>query len=878
MAKKKAVHRSKKAAPKKSSSKKGAVKKSVAKKAAYKKGVKKISRKPAAAAPGAVLTDAAVDPNVVTDVLSNEETAKKVRLATEQVARIHRKRGLSNRSIVNLPRERLQKILRRLEFPNFARLREDFRNLQQRNERGFVPANAMLNALQQCDSLRTRTSVKNKMAGLPVGVHVSARSLMPTAGLTRKKGWVDLGPGNIGGRTRSIVIHPKNPATMWAGSVGGGVWRTDNGGKSWGPVDDFMANLAISCMVMDPTDPNIIYAGTGEGFSNVDALRGAGIFHTTNGKTWQHLTATSSSSFHAVNRLAISLDGKVLLAATPDGIFRSDDAQRRTWTKVLDVAIGDVDFDMSDSSKAVAGGLNNGKAYYTIDGGKTWKPATRDGRWAGRVELAYAAANANIVYASVDVNGGEIWRSVNGGVNYEKRSSLSADGQRARYLGEQGWYDNIIWAGDPTKSDLVIVGGIDLWRSTDGGNTLIDISTWWHKRSAHADHHVIVAHPEFNGTSNKTVFFGNDGGVYVTNDVYTVGNNAEQPRIKGWKELINSYGVTQFYGGAGHPDSGIIIGGAQDNGTLLYDPAAGIEKWIEIEGGDGGWCASDPTDSSCFYGEYVYLAIHRSLNSGKNVEYINGQHFDEAADEWVWKPVPYRISDSMNQNALFIAPFILDINNPNRLLAGGMLLWRTNNAKARNTSRTGPAWASIKPDIGIYISTIAVARGNSDIIWVGHAHNQGMTESGSVYRTINGTSNNPVWEKMDDQGPRSLPNRYCTRIVIDNVNHNIVYVTFGGYNRGNVWMTDDGGETWSNIGNALPEAPVRTLAIHPQNAAFLYIGTEIGVFASEDRGMTWSPTNEGPTNCSVDELFWMGEKLVCVTHGRGMFQIDLKGI
>jgi photosystem II stability/assembly factor-like uncharacterized protein len=129
---------------------------------------------------------------------------------------------------------------------------------------------------------------------------------------------------------------------------------------------------------------------------------------------------------------------------------------------------------------------------------------------------------------------------------------------------------------------------------------------------------------------------------------------------------------------------------------------------------------------------------------------------------------------------------------------------------------------------------------------------------------------------MDHVGANPLtPTRYCSCITIDPQNGNTVYVAFGGYNRGNVWKTIDGGVKWSNLGNLLPEAPVRAIAVHPRKPNLVYLGTEVGLFASEDGGATWSPTNEGPTNCSVDDLFWMKEILVCATHGRGMFTIDL---
>jgi hypothetical protein len=806
--------------------------------------------------------------------MSREEVARRRNLGVEQVERLQRQRGLGTDAIATLGERTLRRLLLRLEYPNFARARQAFRLLQERDETGTVPPDGLPRALSRLDALRARAG-RTQVAGVPSGVTVDRGTLSRTAGLSpQHTGWTALGPGNIGGRTRSIVVHPAVPATIWAGSVGGGVWRTDDGGGSWTPVDDLMANLAVCCMVMDPTDPQVIYAGTGEGFFNLDAIRGAGIFATRDGDTWTQLPSTTGAAFTAVNRLAISSDGRILLAATPSGMFRSDDAQRARWTQVLNDALADVDFHPADPSLAIAGSLRTGRAHFSLDGGLTWTMAVTDGATGRRVEVTYAAQNPGIVYASVDVNGGEIWRSNDGGQSYQKRGTLGADGQDVNYLGDQGWYDNVVWAGDPTDADLLILGGIDLWRSTDGGDTLVDISTWWSNQSVHADHHCIVSHPNFDGSTNLEVFLGNDGGVYTTANIRTAGNDFGLPRDSGWKQLVNGYAVTQFYGAAGN-SAGTIIGGAQDNGTLRYTPGGGPNGWTEMYGGDGGWCAADPTDPNYLYGEYVYLNIHRSTNGGQDADYISGQYWDGTG--WRWKPVPYRISDARTSQALFIAPFVLDPTNPNRILGGGMSLWRTSNAKAPNTPTTGPSWTPIKPPLDVPISAIAVAPTNADIIWVGHAHRQGFDSSGDVYKTTNGTAQAPAWQKVDDN-LAVLPSRYCTGITIDAADPDTVFVTFGGYSRDNAWRTTDGGSTWTNIGGSLPEAPIRALVIHPRVGNFLYIGTEVGVFASEDSGASWSPTNEGPTTCSVDELFWMGETLVCATHGRGMFRIDLSGV
>ncbi|MET7699605.1 hypothetical protein, partial [Streptomyces sp. NPDC005485] len=510
------------------------------------------------------------------------------------------------------------------------------------------------------------------------------------------------------------------------------------------------------------------------------------------------------------------------------------------------------------------------------DGGQTWQAATH-GPWSGRVELAYAAKDPRIVYASVQMTSGRIWRSTDGGLTYQSRKTLDLSGHVADYLGDQGWYGNAVWAGDPTNEKLVVLGGVDLWRSTDGGDHITEISTWWDGQSVHADHHAIVSHPSHDGTTNRTVFFGNDGGVFKADDLAQTGTEPEAPFVHGWTELDNNYGVTQFYSGAGNRLSGKIIGGAQDNGTICFDPAQGTDGWQQIFGGDGGWCAADPDDPEVFYGEYVFLNIHRNIDGGTSDDtggdrYISGQFWNDDIRDWDWKPVPFLIPDAKNNKALFIAPFTLDPNNSDRLLAGGLSLWRTNNAKETNTPTSGPTWRSVKPSAGANISALTVAHGNSDLIWVGHVN-------GMLFRTANGTAATPTWERVGVTGPSPLrPSRYCTSITVDPAAPDTVFVAFGGFEADNLWVTHDGGARWTQLAQTLPDVPIRAVAIHPRRTELLYCGTEVGLFASDDGGVTWSATNEGPTNCSVDQLFWMDETLISATHGRGMFRIDLSTV
>ncbi len=471
-----------------------------------------------------------------------------------------------------------------------------FRNLQLSDENGVIREDGLVRALRQ-------------MAAMRAAAAGAAEAATRDAGGISRGHWTSLGPGNIGGRVRSILIQPGTGGrVMFLGAVAGGIWWTRNTGETWEPINDFMANLAVSTMVQDPGRGGVMYAGTGEGFYNADGIRGAGIFKSTDGGgRWSQLRSTDTSDFYYVNRLAMAPEGNTLLAATRTGVYRSTNGGssfQLVLTPSDDFFGGfvDVKFHPTDSSRAVVSTFY-GTAKYTTSGGLSWRnslglpfPNSNSEGFAQRVELAYAPSNPDIVYASIDTLGGAIYRSTDGGRRFSLRFNGNPD-----YLEKQGWYDNVVWV-DPTDPDFLIVGGIDLWKSSDGGVSLTKISDWSRApRSAHADHHVIVEHPNYDGVTNRTVYFGNDGGIYVTHDVRAVGEDSDH--TAGWIELNNTLGITQYYSAAGHPATGTIVGGTQDNGTLQYTPAAGSENVHMTIGGDGGVTVSDPSDANYFYGE-----------------------------------------------------------------------------------------------------------------------------------------------------------------------------------------------------------------------------------------------------------------------------------
>lgn len=723
-------------------------------------------------------------------------------------------------------------------------LREaEFLGMQMRDENGKIPHNAMLNAIQQKQEMQMDARAwPGSGPGGPLSYERSR-----TAGIDSGS-WTWVGPGNIGGRIRAIVVHPTATTTMWVGGVGGGVWKTTNGGATWFPLNDFMANLAIGCIIMDPTNPNVIYAGTGEGFSNADALRGAGVFKSTDGgSSWAQLPFTATSSFYFVNRLAICpTNNLILIAATGTGIWRSTDGGTNWSQRYNGGAILDCDFHPTDGLCIASGSTFGaaGRALYSLDGGLTWNTASGFPS-VGRVEVAYARSSPNIVYASVNNNSGEVYVSFDGGQTY---SFVSNPG----HVGGQGWYDNCIWV-DPTNPNILIVGGTDLFRSINGGASFSDIGGY--SGGVHPDQHVIVNIPGFDGVTTKGIFVGNDGGLFRATDAYSVTPGS------GWSTLNHNLGITQFYGAAGNSTSGTIVGGTQDNGTLRDTAVGGTSGWTSMFGGDGGYCAADQSDPNYFYGEYVYLQIHRSSNGGLSSSYITSGLGDSGVPGGGGDPDGEGPDGDPDASANFISPFILDPNNFNTLLAGGSNLWRSVNVKAPT-----PTWTNIKPGAnGSFISAIVVAPGNADIVWVGH-------NNGDVYATSNGTAITPTWTRMD-LGTPNLPNRTCTRLTIDSNNWNVVYATFGGFASDNVYRTADGGITWANIAGGLPTAPVHSLVIAPFNSNFLYVGNDVGVFASANGGASWSPGNEGAANAAVDELFWINNTLVAVTHGRGIYKI-----
>jgi photosystem II stability/assembly factor-like uncharacterized protein len=662
--------------------------------------------------------------------------------------------------------------------------------------------------------------------------------------------WVSRGPDNVGGRTGSVVLHPDfaNNHTMWAGSTSGGVWKSTDGGDSWFSSSAGLGNPAVGAMAIAPDNPNVLYAGTGADFD------GSGIFKTSDGgMSWTRING--SSNWAGVYRIAIARTNNVnvLLVATNQGVYRSENAggsfDQVIGTPSNPIFSQQVAFDPNNPSKAVAVVQPPGSNYttrYSTNGGLSWFDSNLSS--PNRIELAYVKSQVDKIFGLTNGgNGYEVIKvSANGGQDFTSVTSSYPDFDPVRL--DPSTHANMIWAGYPRNPNFIIAGGQQLFRSTDGGSTFVRISDGYvfDGQQPHVDQLCGVADPNFNGTTNKRIYFCNDGGVYATDDIATV--SRFEPSI--WRKKTFNYRTSQYYGAAGQGSAGMLLGGAQDNGSPLsytWNSSA-----VPRVGGDGGFAAIDSSNAGYYYAEWQWLHLHR-------FRVISPQETEDIG-----------ILDGP-AGARFIAPFVLDPNNQSRLYAGSNQLLRNNDVKQTPLAFT-PIFSPGQP-----ISAIAVAPGNSNIIWVG----VGDPGNSSVWKTENGLAENPSWTHVSP-----LPSRMIDRIVIDPSGSNIVYVALGGMlSNGNLQKTTCGGvqtnkcpNPWTDItGTNFPDAPVRGIARHPTNPNKLYVATEVGLYSTQNGGTDWQMEVQGPGNVPVDEVSFISgtTTLLAGTYGRGLWTADV---
>ena len=722
--------------------------------------------------------------------------------------------------------------------------------------------------------------------------------------------WTPLGPGNIGGRTRVIRFHPTLATTLFAAGVSGGLWKSDDNGVTWRPTGDGLTNIAINSLLIDPTRPDVMYVGTGEGYLREEIrgtglpLRGAGIYITTNGgRTWQQLPATGTPDFHWVNDLEFGVnDTRRIYAATRSGVWRSTD-NGNTWARLLaaNVRGGCLDLalrpDRAEDVLFASCGSYEQATLYRFPSASTRSDVEVVLREPdmGRTSLAIAPSQPDVMYAlSASNTGGPnemyrqgllaVYRSDRGGVAGSWATRVNnADptflntliltntaSASSRFCSPNapppapvtmGWYNNVI-AVDPRDPERVWAAGVDWFRSDDGGRSW-GLASWGGSGNpsySHVDQHAITFHPQYNGDSNQIALIGNDGGVYRTSNARAATSNGPRAACTGgapiqvaWQSLNRGYGVTQFYHGTPLPNGTQYIAGAQDNGTLFGSDSNGPDGWRPVFGGDGGFSAVHPTQISTWLMEYQWANLGRTTNGGNTITTAR-----TGLD-------PVQASTlGPEGNYLFIAPFASDAGG-DQIWLGGDYLYR-----GPNFGQTWQKVGGAMPD-GARISAIAVSPRNASAVVVG-------TDKGHILRL------NRAGDAVQMSG-FTLRNGWVTSIAFDPRDENVLYATYGNFGGAHVWRSTNGGTTWVSLDGAgstgIPDIPVHSIVVDPDDSQRLYLGTDLGVMVSIDGGRAWmtEETGFGPA-----VTMWLsvirttsGEKqLYAFTHGRGAWRVRLR--
>jgi photosystem II stability/assembly factor-like uncharacterized protein len=677
-----------------------------------------------------------------------------------------------------------------------------------------------------------------------------ARAMMERDRDPRADSWSFVGPDNVGGRITDIQSSPARPERVYVAAAAGGIFRSDDRGRTIRPIFDAQATLSIGAIAVDPHDADTVWVGTGEANSSGDSYAGTGMYLSRDGgSTWRRMGLERSEHIGRIvvdpsdsRTVYVAVMGSMRIENDDRGVYRTRD-MGETWERVLftgrRVGAIDVAIDpqnppnvyaglwerMRDDVSFKKGGPGSG-IYRSTDGGGTWTRSLSGlpapSATSGRVGLSLCASSPRTLYSifdDTDRNFNGVYRSDDGAATWRRVDGPSIGAIFSSY---GWWFGNI--RVNPTNANEVYALGLYPSRSTDGGRT------WSRFGRMHADHHALLIDP----TNPSFVYSGNDGGFHVSSDRgETFGAPVKMP-------------ITQFYNIAIDPaDSAKIFGGAQDNGTNRT-LTGGSSDWGRIFGGDGFQVIVDPVDPNTIYAESQNGGLGRSRDGGRTFSSI--------------APSPERT----NWNT----PIRLDPADHNALFFGGNRLFRSSNA--------GTTWNAISPDLtngptparpgAGTITTFSISPGDSRTIYVG-------TDDGNVWVTRNGGQE---WTKIN----RTLPHLYVTSVQADKERANRVWVTFSGFDDeplGRVFRSDDAGATWSPIGASLPPVPVNALLRSPRRADILYVGTDVGVFMTEDAGVSWRSLGAGmPLAPVVDIIFDHRQgRLLAATHGRSIYAVSL---
>ncbi len=676
--------------------------------------------------------------------------------------------------------------------------------------------------------------------------------------------WTVRGPANIGARINAVAIDPTDENTMYAGFAVGGLYKTTDGGENWSPLFDQQPFLAIGAIALDPQNPQIVYAGTGDPNISAYPFLGNGIYRSNNGgATWEHL---GLSEQRIISKIAVHpANSQVIYAAcmglpfernNERGLYKSTDGGQ-SWQQILfasnqsgmidlvmDPAQPDILYAASwdrvrNNSESLVSGPN-ARIYKTSDGGASWNQLTNGlpGGNMGRIGLTISPAQPNVLYAVyVGTNSQlfNVFKTTDGGASWQPTMPQAQVGDiLPGVLGGFGWFFGKIRV-NPANSDDVFLLGVDLWRSLDGGLSWQMASPPWWEYSVHADKH------DLQFTPSGAIVLATDGGLYKTTD-----------DTQTWSD-IERIPTNQVYRVAYNPhEPGWCYSGLQDNGCTGGPDLA--TDWLRIYGGDGFQMVFHPENPDIIFAESQNGNIGVSIDGG--VSWSEGDEGIDDGDRTHWD-----------------SPYFISPHDPNVMYTGTFRVYKSFDSSA-------PFWFPISDDLtdGIVfspnfhtITTITESPRVQGLLYVG-------TTDANVWRSDNdGDSWTPIFD--------DLPQRYVTNIEASPAFDNTVYASHSGYKDNDftprIHRSDDRGATWTGIAGDLPNLAVNDLLILPGHQdSVIFAATDGGVYGTKNGGQAWGRLGTNMPMVPVFHLTWNENRneLIAGTHGRSVMSYPLDSL
>ena len=708
----------------------------------------------------------------------------------------------------------------------------------------------------------------------PATASPAAPAVPVDEGLFSALQWRSIGPYR-GGRALAVTGIPGDASTFYFGAVAGGVWTTTDGGNTWQPLTDGTPISSVGAIAVAPSNHDIIYVGTGEAAPRGDMTYGDGVYKSVDGgKTWSHVGLNDTRQIGALiidpsnpDIVLVAALGHAFGPNTERGVFRTTDGGK-TWQKVLykDENTGaiDVSFDPHNPRNVYAalwqvrrqpwnfssGGPGSG-LYRSTDGGVTWKHLTGNGLPSGilgRIHVSVSGADSKRVYAMIEAEQGGLYRSDDGGEHWTR---VNDDGR----LSQRAWYFSTVLA-DPRDIDTVYAENTGLFRSTDGGKTFELLP------ARHGDHHGIWIDP----TNSDRIIEASDGGASISFDKGKTWSTVyNQPTAQFYHVSVDNRFPYYLYG-AQQDSSGIAIASMDDEGAIVS------RDWYDASDGEAGFLLADPRDANIVYGSNENL-INRFNKQTRQMQVISAWPVDVSGH--AAKDLEHRFNWT---SPLAMSPF-----DPDTLYYGMERLYKTTddghswtaispdltrNDKSKQQASGGPITKDIT-SVEYYDTIFAIAESplSKGMIWVG-------SDDGLIHLTRDGGG------KWVNVTPRGMP-EWSTISTIEPSRHdaNTAYVAVDRHKlddlRPYIFMTSDGGKTWTRIDSGIPEGSfvhaVREDSVRPD---LLYAATETGVFVSFDSGRHWQSLQLNLPRTPVHDLVVKGDDLVIATHGRSFWILD----